>query len=113
MIFMDLIVLSDQTFEDFIINSKFPVFVDLWAEWCKPCINAQPKLMELADIYKSRMIFTKVDVANNPKVEKKFDIMKIPRYIILDNKLNVIEDFVEAQPKKKYIEFIESAIAKL
>ena len=35
-------------------NSQTALFVDFWATWCKPCLEAVPELEQLADDYADR-----------------------------------------------------------
>ena len=37
-----------------VLQKRGPVLIDFWATWCKPCIKAMPKLVEIHERYKDR-----------------------------------------------------------
>ena len=68
---------TDSTFENDVINSKKPVLVDFWAEWCGPCVQIAPALEELASEYKETLTVAKVNIDENPQTTAKYGVRVI------------------------------------
>ena len=64
----NIVHLSDDTFEDEVINTDGPVLVDYWADWCGPCKMIAPIMQEFASDYDGKIKIAKVDVDNNPNI---------------------------------------------
>ncbi|MHA2364068.1 MAG: thioredoxin family protein [Candidatus Hodarchaeales archaeon] len=107
----EVLILDDSTFHEVINKSDIPVFIDLWAQWCRPCLKISPMIEELAKEYTQKMAFGKVDVANNPEIEKEYNIMSLPMFLIL-YKDELLLSFVGALSKSKMIEKIEDGLEK-
>lgn len=69
---------TDQNFEEEVIKSTQPVLVDLWAPWCSPCRMVEPVINSLAEKYRGRFKFCRLNVDENPKTAAKYRIMSIP-----------------------------------
>ena len=108
----ELAKLDDNNLDDTVKQAGRPVFIDLWAEWCVPCRKVEPIIEELAEEYKDKMVFTKLNIDENLKTAERYQIMSIPMFLILDNELGVLEKFIGAVPKQKFIDKIESALKK-
>lgn len=80
-----LIEITDQDFQQKILDSKIPVLLDLFAVWCGPCKLAEPVLEELSREYESRVVFAKLDVDKNPATAQKLGVMSIPTTIFFKN----------------------------
>lgn len=79
---MATVDVTDNEFEEKVLNSKIPVLVDFWAAWCGPCKMAEPVLEELSDEYKGKVDIVKLNVDENPQNTQKFGVMSIPTTIL-------------------------------
>lgn len=79
---MACIDITDQDFDTKVLQSKTPVLVDFWAEWCGPCRMAGPILDELSETYKDKIIIYKLNVDKNQVNPQKFGIQSIPTTIL-------------------------------
>jgi thioredoxin 1 len=73
---------TDETFEEVVLNSKLPVLVDFWAPWCGPCRMVAPIVDELAKAYESRALIAKLNTDENVRVATELGIMGIPTLIL-------------------------------
>ena len=74
----------NMTFNE-IIQSEKPVLVDFFAEWCGPCKMIAPILDELASSYAGRMKIVKVNIDQNQKTPRNYNVRGIPTLMIFKN----------------------------
>ena len=103
----NVIEITDSSFENDVAQSDIPVLVDFWAEWCGPCRMIAPTIEELADEYKDKIKFGKIDTDKNRDVPVKFDIQAIPT-IILFNKGEIAHKFVGLTSKDDFKEKLDA-----
>jgi thioredoxin 1 len=104
-----IVHVTDDDFENEVLQSSAPVLVDYWAEWCGPCKMIAPVLNEIADEYAGKIKVCKIDVDANPDVPPKFGIRGIPTLIIFKGG-NVEATKVGALSKTQLTEFVEQAL---
>ncbi|MBW1785759.1 MAG: thioredoxin [Deltaproteobacteria bacterium] len=94
----DVLQVTDDNFEEEIINSDIPAMVDFWAEWCGPCKMVSPVVEELAKEYKGKIKIASLDVDGNRQTPTKFGIRNIPTLIFFKGG-EVSQTIIGAQPK--------------
>lgn len=104
-----IIHLTDSAFEPEVLQSKIPVLVDYWAEWCGPCKMIAPILESLANEYEGKLKIAKLNIDENQQIPHKFGIRGIPTLMIFKNG-NVEATKVGALSKSQLMAFIDSTI---
>jgi thioredoxin 1 len=105
----DLLQVTDDSFDDEIINSDLPVMVDFWAEWCGPCKMVGPVVEELAQEYEGKIKMAKMDVDKNRQTPVRFGIRNIPTLIMFKGG-EVVQTIVGAQTKNQLDEELKKLL---
>lgn len=74
----DILNLNEDNFEKTVNDSKLPVIIDFWAEWCAPCKAIAPILDELAVELNDKLLIGKVNLDENQDLAMKYSIRSIP-----------------------------------
>jgi thioredoxin 1 len=101
---------SSQHIADRIVQSSQPVLVDFWATWCGPCRMLNPIIADLEKEYHHKVLFVKVNVDIHRALSAYFGVRSIPAVFIIKNK-NVVAALQGVQPKDRYAEELEKALA--
>ena len=104
-----ILTLTDAEFESKVINSKTPILVDYWAEWCGPCKMIAPILEEVATEMSGKVLIGKLNVDENSQTPPKYGIRGIPTLMLFKDG-NVVGTQVGAVSKADLIKFIEDNI---
>ena len=98
---------TDDTFEEEVLQSQQPVLVDYWAEWCGPCKMIAPILDEIAVQYAGRLKVAKLNIDDNPTTPANYGVRGIPTLMLFKNG-NIEATQVGAVAKSKLASFIDS-----
>ena len=93
---------TDQDFQEKVLNSDVLTITDFWATWCAPCRLIAPVLKEIADEYDGQLQVAKLDVDNNPNTAMAFGVMSIPTLIVFKNG-QPLERIVGYMPKDRLL----------
>ncbi len=97
---------STQQFDDEVLNSSKPVFVDFWAEWCGPCRAVSPAVEEVSKEYDGKVNFVKVNVDDNNELASRYNVYSIPTLAIFQ-KGKIIAQAAGAASKDKIKAYID------
>ena len=76
--------ITDNNFEEVVLNSSTPVLVDFWAAWCGPCRMVGPIVDELSEDFEGKAVVGKIDIDSNQEYAAKYGVRNIPtRHILI------------------------------
>lgn len=72
---------TDETFEQIVLQSPIPVIVEFGATWCGPCKAMAPILERIASEANGRFNVIAVDVDDCPVAARTYGIRSVPTVI--------------------------------
>lgn len=100
-------IFTDANFEQEVLTSDKPVFVDFWAPWCGPCQMMGPIVEEIAKEMEGKNIkIGKMNVDENPNTPGHYNVMSIPTFILFKGG-QAVDQVVGGVQKEKLKEMIE------
>ena len=99
--------ITDENYQEVVLNSDKPVLVDFWATWCGPCRTVGPIVDELATELEGRAVVGKVNVDSNSDTPLTYEIRSIPTLLIFKNG-EIVDKLVGAVPKSQLLEKLEA-----
>jgi thioredoxin 1 len=76
---------TEQSFEEEVLQSEKPVIVDFWAEWCGPCHAVSPVLDRIVEERGDELKLVKVNIDEQPALSQRFGVQSIPTMILFKN----------------------------
>jgi len=77
--------LTSVDFDSKISAPNTAIIVDFWAPWCNPCRQMNPILETIAEEFKTRVQFYKLNVDVSPQIAQRFEVRGIPTFIFFKN----------------------------
>jgi len=102
------ITITDSNIDEILGKNRI-VFIDCWAPWCAPCHIYEPIYKKIAEKYKDKAVFGRLNVDENPKTADKYNVMNIPTTLIfvngklVDQIVGAVEEEMLEEYVKKYV----------
>lgn len=78
---MNVLKITNNNFEEEVLNSDKPVIIDFYADWCGPCKMMSPIIDNIAE-ENTDIKVGKVNVDESQEIAIKYNIMSIPTIIV-------------------------------
>ena len=106
-----IVEVTDQNFEEEVIESDLPTEIDFWAPWCGPCKMVIPIYEKLSEEYEGRFKFCMINVDENQRTAMKFQIMNIPMQMFFSDG-EKIDEILGAVPEPTIRTMVEDILKR-
>mgnify|MGYP001580664098 CR=1 FL=1 len=100
---------TDKDYKAEVLDSKIPVMVDFYAEWCGPCKQMAPIVDDLAKEYEGKIKIGKIDVDANPETPQMYGVQSIPTFVLIKGG-EVVNKFTGARSKDDVEEMLNAML---
>lgn len=83
---MSTVELTNDNFQDVVLNGDGLVLIDFWAEWCGPCRMFGPVFEQVSEDYPDA-VFGKLDTEAQQEIAAAFGIMSIPTLMVFRDRV--------------------------
>ncbi len=80
-----MIELNKENFDVEVLQAEGPVIVDFWGTKCEPCKTLMPEVDKLAEKYKDKIKFCKLNTSENRRLAISQKVLGLPTFIIYQN----------------------------
>lgn len=98
---MSVQTITQENFDELVLQSPKTVLVDFWAPWCGPCRMVGPILEEIA-AERSDIKVGKVNVDEQPELAGQFGVTSIPTLVVLKDG-RIVNQATGARPKSQIL----------
>ena len=92
---------TDQSFDQEVLQSQEPVLVDFWAAWCAPCRMLAPTIDQVAGDYAGKAKIVKLNVDDNVETSGRYNIRGIPTLLLFKD--GEVKDQIVGATSKDHI----------
>ena len=101
---MAVIKVDLNNFADEVLKSEKPVLLDMYADWCGPCMMMAPEIEAYSE-ETDKVKVCKLNVDDATDLALTYGVMSIPTVLLID-KGQEIKRFVGAKEKHQIAEFV-------
>ncbi len=83
---MPVVTVTNENFEQEVLNTDKPVVIDVYASWCGPCQQMEPVFDELEKELRDSYKFVKLNVDEGRDLSIKYGVSSVPTFIFIKDK---------------------------
>ena len=102
--------ITEDSFKSEVLESKIPVLLDFYADWCGPCKMMAPLVAQLSEEYCGKCKIAKCNVTDYPGPASEYKIMSIPAFLFFKEG-KVVDSVVGAVSKNELADRIKQVLA--
>ena len=106
---MAAIQITNNNFQELVLESKKPVLIDFWAPWCTYCRRIGPAFEKVAEQYQEQLLVGKINIDEEPALADKYFIEVIPTLLLIENG-QVVAHIVAPESKAQIDQFIQEHV---
>lgn len=80
-----MIEITEQNFQEEVLESEVPVAISFHADWCGPCKKMEPTVLEVEKRLDGRVKFGSVDTVAEKKLRIRFCVASLPTVSVVRN----------------------------
>lgn len=102
---MSTLTITQENFEQEVLQSNVPILVDFWAPWCGPCRMIAPVLDEISQETSGTAKVGKVNVDEQPELAARFNVSSIPTLLVFKDG-ELVSTSVGAKSKQALLDML-------
>ena len=102
--------ITDENFQELVLESEKLVIVDFWAEWCGPCKALAPILDKICDEFGDKVLVGKVNVDEVKQAPVNYGIRSIPTLLFFHYG-EIVRQEVGLQSEQALIDSVNQVIS--
>ena len=103
--------ITQENFEEEVVNASKPGLLDYWADWCGPCRMLAPTIEELAQEYCGKIRVGKINIDEQPTLALLHRVVSIPTVSIYSEGKEV-KRLIGLRDKPELVEAIQEVLKK-
>jgi len=101
---------TEQNFDEEVLNSDLPVFACFTTSWCSSCFPTCFVADELANQYEGRIKFVRIDKEKVPEISAEYHITVVPSVILFQDS-QMIKKLLGYQEERALRDMLDALVA--